>query len=160
MDYELLRLISGPDATSGILYEYADALERKAVCCIVEDEHRDIKVRSETRIPAGKYELKFREMPTPLTTTYRAKYDFFNWHIELQNVPNFKYIYIHAGYTDDSSAGCLICGEMLVNTLIERYKNGWTGGKEDTDSAYKRAYITIRKALKEGKVYLTIKDIG
>jgi len=151
MDFELLRLISGPDATSGILYEYEQGSTlRQAVCCIVE----------EIQIPAGKYELKFKEMPTRLTTKYRAKYDFFNWHIELQNIPNFKYIYIQAGYADDSSAGSLTCVEMLFNTLVERYKNGWTGGKEDTDSAYKRAYITIRKALKEGKVYLTIKDIG
>lgn len=159
MDFELLRLISGPDATSGILYE-TDGLTRKAICCIVEDQHQDIKVRSETRIPAGKYELKFRGSPTPLTTRYRDKYDWFHWHVEIQDVPDFTYVYIHAGYSDDSSAGCLICGEMLVNTLLDKYKDGWTGGREDTESAYKRAYIAIGRALKEGKVWLTIKNIG
>jgi len=159
MEFELLRLISGADATSGILYQ-VNLEGRQALCCIVEDQHQDVKVKSETRIPAGRYRMKFRELPTPLTTTYRTKYDFFKWHIELQDVPGFKYIYIHAGYTDDSSAGCLICGEMLVNTLVERYKNGWTGGREDTESAYKRAYNTIGNAIKDGKTYITIKNIG
>ncbi len=159
MEFELLRLISGPDATSGILYQ-VNGKGRKAICCIVEDQHQDVKVKSETRIPAGKYEMKFREYPTPLTNKYRHKFDFFKWHIEIMNIPNFTSVYIHAGYTDDSSAGCPITGEMLVNTLIKRYKNGWTGGKADTESAYKRAYNIIGKAIKEGKTIITIKNIG
>ena len=55
------------------------------------------KVPGETRVPAGRYEIMFRTVESPLTLHYREKYPWFEWHLELQDIPNFTCVYIHVG---------------------------------------------------------------
>ncbi len=156
MDFELLRFSSGVDSTVGAFYS-VDGSERKFLAFSLEDEHREVKVKSETRIPAGKYRLRQREEPTPLTQKYRSRYDWFDWHIEVMDVPNFTSIYIHIGNTDDSSAGCILIGDSAINNQIKGQESGFIG---HSTQAFRRIYGIINRAISDGPVSLNIKNIG
>ena len=99
------RFGTGQDSTLGALW-----IEKAFECFTLEDEHRDVKIPGETRIPHGIYEVEFREELTPMTKRYRSKYSWFTWHLWIKNVPGFKNIYIHVGNNDDHSKGCLLVG--------------------------------------------------
>lgn len=76
----------------------------------IEDEPREEKVAGETRIPAGRYEVKLR---TEGGMHARYKRRFGHKHVgmlHLQNVPGFEWIYIHPGNTDDDTEGCICPG--------------------------------------------------
>lgn len=80
------------------------------MCFTLEDEHREVKVMAETRIPCGTYDIKFRTVGG-----FHNKYSkrFAGIHkgmLELQDVPNFTYILIHCGNTEEDTAGCLLVG--------------------------------------------------
>lgn len=106
MELKLIRVQEGKDATLGVMYNGMNF-----VCYTLEDEKREVKIKGETRIPAGEYEIKFREVMSPKTEHYRKRFSWFTWHLELQNVPNFKYVYIHIGNSDDDSDGCILVGD-------------------------------------------------
>jgi len=59
MELEVLRISSQADSTSGILFDITGG-KRKFLCYTVEDEYRSTKVKHETRIPAGVYNLTLR----------------------------------------------------------------------------------------------------
>lgn len=125
------------------------------MCYVLEDEHRNEKVFGETRIPAGVYEVKFRK-EGGFHNRYTAKYGetFHKGMLELQDVPNFKYVLIHIGNDEDDTAGCLLVGNTANNNQV---KNGFVGS---STQAYKSIYPRIAKALEEGEqVWLTIEEI-
>lgn len=99
------RIASAKDSTLGTLH-----LDEAFECFTLEDEAREVKIPGETRIPHGVYRVEFREELTPLTRKYRKKYQWFTWHLELQEVPGFKYVYIHIGNNSDNTNGCLLVG--------------------------------------------------
>ena len=68
MKYEVLRVSSGKDSTSGLLFEI-DNNKRTFLAYTLEDEQRDVKVWGETRIPAGTYKLKLRKKVDFITDT-------------------------------------------------------------------------------------------
>lgn len=81
---------------------------------IIEDEPRKEKIKKETRIPYGRYKLGIRKEDTPLTLKHRKKYgSWFRYHIEVLNVPNFSYIYFHAGNNEKHTDGCQIGGYIM-----------------------------------------------
>jgi hypothetical protein len=61
MKLQVLRFSSEPDSTSGILMDVTDPYNKKFLAYTIEDEHRDEKIRGETRIPAGTYPVVLRE---------------------------------------------------------------------------------------------------
>lgn len=143
----LHRILSGEDATIGYL-----EVDGKFFCFTCEDEDRKVKVSGETRIPWGSYLIEQRKVLSPMTTRYRQKYDWFEWHLELQNVPNFTNVYIHIGNTDDDTDGCILVGETAdcVNMFVGR-----------STSAFKALYQKICAALNNGeKVWIEIIDEG
>tara|TARA_R110002020_G_scaffold75639_1_gene192334 strand:- start:216 stop:569 length:354 start_codon:yes stop_codon:yes gene_type:complete len=107
MKYEVLRISSGKDSTSGMLFE-VDNNTRTFLAYTLEDEQRDVKVWGETRIPAGTYKLKLRE-EGGFHNKYLNKYGeiFHKGMIHVQDVPGFEYILWHTGNTDEHTAGCL-----------------------------------------------------
>lgn len=80
-------------------------------CHVLEDAYRPQKVSGFTRIGSGEYEIKKREVVSPMTERYRRKYHWFDWHLELQNVPEFQHIYIHIGNFPKDTDGCLLVGK-------------------------------------------------
>ena len=145
MKYEVLRISSGKDSTSGMLFE-VDNNRRTFLAYTLEDEQRDVKVWGETRIPAGTYKLKLRE-EGGFHTRYLAKYGdtFHKGMIWVQDVPGFEYILWHTGNTDEHTAGCLILGNTQTNNRIA--KDGFIGSSVD---AYKFVYPRVLAAIESG----------
>ena len=59
MKLQVLRFSSQKDSTSGLLFEVSD-VKRHFLCYTLEDERRVLKVRGETRVPAGTYKIELR----------------------------------------------------------------------------------------------------
>ena len=163
MELEVIRFSSGTDSTNGMLFETIqqgneiDGIwkQKKFLAYTLEDEQRDDKVFGETRIPNGTYELGLRKVGG-----YHAKYSkrFDDIHIgmlHVLDVPNFEYILIHCGNTDEHTAGCLLVGDSQENNQITT--NGFIG---KSTQAYKRIYPRIASSLERGeKVTITYKTI-
>lgn len=152
----LYRDSKGTDSTIGRLC-IGEGLTQYLFCYTVEDQEQPRKVKGETRIPAGTYEIKTRR-GSPMANSYDIKYreidhDGMLW---LQDVPNFDYVYIHIGNTYDHSEGCIL---VNYTAYIDAINGGGHGGR--STQAYKALYPKIKKALNSGeKVLITIKDEG
>ena len=155
MKLEVLRISSGPDSTSGIMF-IVDEDERSFVCYTLEDEHRNEKKYGETRIPAGTYKINLRT-----EGGYHQKYSkrFPSIHrgmLHITDVPNFEYILIHCGNTDEHTAGCLLVGDSQENNQL--VSNGFIG---KSTQAYKRIYPKIaEELLNNNEVLITYKDFA
>lgn len=144
MKLEVLRFSSGKDSTSGLLFDVSN--DRKFLAYTLEDEYRDNKVYSETRIPAGTYKIRLRT-----EGGFHAKYskrfqDIHKGMLHIVDVPGFDYILIHCGNTDEHTAGCLLVGDTQHNNMVE--EDGFIGR---STAAYKRIYVPIAEALEQGK---------
>ena len=145
MKLQVVRFSSQADSTSGLLFEIND-LGRQFLCYTLEDEARVLKVKGETRIPAGVYSIELRK-EGGFHARYTKKYP--NIHcgmLHIVDVPNFEYILIHTGNTDEHTAGCLIVGDSQENNGI--IKDGFVG---KSVNAYKRIYPRIAKAIEKGE---------
>jgi hypothetical protein len=144
MKYEVLRISSGKDSTSGMLFEINNG-KRTFLAYTLEDEQRDVKVWGETRIPAGTYKLELRT-EGGFHTRYSGKYGAMHkGMIHVQDVPGFEYILWHTGNTDEHTAGCLILGNTQTNNRIA--KDGFIGSSVD---AYKFVYPRVAAAIEAG----------
>ena len=145
MKYEVLRVSSQKDSTSGLLFE-VDNGKRTFLCYTIEDEQRDVKVWGETRIPAGTYQLELRT-EGGFHNRYKSRYG--DWHkgmIWVKDVPGFEYILWHTGNTDESTAGCLILGNSQESNIVK--KDGFVGSSRD---AYKFVYPRVAAAIESGQ---------
>ena len=120
MKLTVVRTQFGTDATNGLLF-----INGIFECYTLEDQYQAVKVMHETCIPEGTYDIKFRK-----TGGFHAKYSerYKNAHygmLHIQDVPNFTYILIHTGNTDEHTSGCLIVGETQQD--LEVSKDGFIG---------------------------------
>ena len=146
MRLELYRYSSQKDSTLGMMFLVDKENNKEFLCYTLEDEARDLKVRGETRVPAGTYKIELR---TEGGFHEKYKKRFSKIHkgmLHVTNVPNFKWILIHTGNTDEHTAGCLLVGDSQENNII--IKDGFIG---KSTNAYKRIYPNIAKSIKEGK---------
>ncbi len=144
MELIVLRFSSQADSTSGILFEKTD-IKLRFLCYTLEDEARVLKVKGETRVPEGTYEIKLRK-EGGFHERYTKKYrSFHRGMLHVTDVPNFEYILIHTGNTDEHTAGCLLIGDSQENNTI--LKDGFVG---KSTNAYKRIYPPIAKQLELG----------
>ena len=150
MKLKLLRISPQKDSTNGLLF-----IDDKFVAYTLEDEERATKVYAETAIPRGTYKIKFRK-EGGFHTRYSKKYsDIHLGMLELQDVPEFEFILIHPGNTDENTAGCILIGDSQENNYIK--KDGFIGSSVQ---AYRRVYPVIAKALENGeKVTIEIAGI-
>ena len=145
MKLEVIRFNKGKDSTNGILFDITNG-KRKFLCYTLEDESRTKKVWGETCIPEGEYCLGLRTVGG-LTTKYAKRFaDIHMGMLHVLDVPNFKYILIHCGNTDEDTAGCLLLGDSQENNNIK--ENGFIGR---STQAYFRVYPAIAKAIEEGE---------
>ena len=153
MKLKVLRISSQEDSTSGLLFlEQNNKLD--FLCYTLEDEHRDNKVRGETRVPQGTYQIKLRK-EGGFHEKYKKRFSFHKGMLHVVNVPNFEYILIHTGNTDEHTAGCLLVGDSQENNVI--IKDGFIG---KSTNAYKRIYPDIVEALQKEKVFIEYVDIA
>ena len=84
------------------------------VCFGLEDEYREEKVSKETRIPAGTYKVTLRTVGSH-HTKYSSRFsDIHKGMLHIRNVPNFKWILIHCGNTEEDTEGCLLVGSQAI----------------------------------------------
>lgn len=147
MKLEVLRISSQKDSTNGILFDVTGG-QRKFLCYTLEDEFRPLeqKVMGETRIPAGTYKMTLRTVGG-FHGRYKARYgDMHKGMLWVRNVPGFEYILIHAGNTDEHTAGCLLVGDTQNENI--KKSDGFIGSSR---TAYERIYPPIADALESGK---------
>ena len=137
----VVRTQFGTDATNGLLF-----IDGVFECYTLEDQYQAVKVMHETCIPEGTYDIQFRK-----TGGFHAKYSerYKNAHygmLHIQDVPNFTYILIHTGNTDEHTSGCLIVGETQQD--LEISKDGFIGS---STVAYKKMYAKVAGQLLQGK---------
>ena len=154
MELKLLRISSGDEASLGILFnvEAARAPLWSFLCYTLEDQYNEPKIPGETRIPAGRYEIKLR---TEGGMHKRYTERFLPWHggmLWLQDVPGFTFIYIHVGNKDDDSEGCILVGDGQISNIVER------GQVTSSVLAYRRLYEKIHAALMNDTVWIEVED--
>jgi len=150
MELRVIRMYSQDDFTLGALY--LESKEgREFLCFTLEDEHRDEKVMGETRIPAGTYRITLRTVGGH-HNRYKDKFpDMHKGMLWVRDVPNFEYILIHIGNTDEHTAGCLLVGNSAD-------MKGFIG---KSTAAYKNIYPEVAQALLDGEeVWITYRDFA
>ena len=144
------RISSGDESTLGTLFDVTDS--PRFLCYVLEDQHNEPKIPGETRIPAGRYQIKFRDAGG-MIKRYKRRFDWHRGMLWLQDVPNFSWVYIHVGNKDDDTDGCLLVGDGQITNVTER------GQITTSVAAYHRLYSAIAKKLLAGEeVWLTIED--
>jgi len=154
MEIILQRLWHDKEQTFG----FARDLEGLFKAHSLEDEPRDQKVKGETRIPAGRYELKIRKEDTPLTLRHRESYNkayktaWFQYHIEVVGVKTHSGIYIHSGVDQAHTDGCLLFADKCDLSLsVKPLANSLV--------AIKRFYELVYPKLESGeRCFITILD--
>lgn len=144
MNLVLYRTKKLPTHTIGQLYIDGDFF-----CFTLEDVVREVegepvekwKIKHETAIPMGQYEIKLVHSPK-----------FGKDSPWLQNVPGFTEILIHSGVTHKDTSGCIIVGyELLANDIIK---------PSSTRICRDDLRIKLRKAINEGEtVQITVTTI-
>lgn len=137
------RIKSDNDATLSVIY-----IDGVFICDGLEDEYREKKVMHETRIPAGTYKVTLRK-----EGGFHARYQkrFSSFHrgmLWVRDVPNFEYILIHCGNTDDNTSGCLLVGQAARGKL-ELVQSALT---------YERFYKKVVDSAEAGTLTIEYKD--
>jgi|TARA_R110000796_G_scaffold71797_8_gene162828 hypothetical protein len=150
MELRVIRMYSQDDFTIGALY-LENENGREFLCFTLEDEHRDEKVKGETRIPKGKYQITLRTVGG-FDKRYEGKFPkMHKGMLWVRDVPGFEYILIHIGNTEENTAGCLLVGDSAdMKGMIGRSTN-----------AYKNIYPRIsNELLKDNEVWITYEDFA
>lgn len=101
------RFISDEDTTISRIM-----LDGTFICFGLEDEYREHKVPKETSIPAGTYRVTLRTDGGFHNRYSRRFSDIHRGMLHVREVPNFTWILVHCGNTDEDTAGCLLVGSQ------------------------------------------------
>lgn len=116
------------------------AIDGRFQCFTLEDPPHAVKVAGITGIPAGQYAIKLRTEGR-LHEEYAARFPEHRGMLWLQNVPNFEWIYLHAGNTPENTDGCPLLGDTLRAA----------GRVDDSVQAYRRVYGVVSNAILAGE---------
>jgi hypothetical protein len=95
------RFIHHPDCEISRVY-----IRDKFFCFAIEDAQRTTKIKGQTCIPQGTYNLGLRYSPH---FSPKLGHDM----IWVKDVPGFEFILIHTGNTINDTEGCLILGKTI-----------------------------------------------
>lgn len=139
----VIRFGLGSDSTLGMIY-----LDGVMAGYTLEDERRLVKVKGETCIPEGSYLVKLRT-EGPTHEKYRQLYpDIHRGMLWLQDVPEFEFILIHQGNTDQDTAGCILVGGRPALKLGDAKCEFEVG---ESAVAYRRIYLAVLAAMDRGE---------
>lgn len=137
------RIRQGKNSTLSKIY-----VDGKFFCYGLEDLVREEKIKGSTAIPAGTYPLRLNTYGA-MNARYKRRFpDMHRGMIEISNIPNFSYVYIHIGNNFGDTAGCLLVGDSYEKDddgdyiLLKSAK------------AYKRLYAVLVDVV--GKVVIEI----
>lgn len=139
MKIEVVRYSDNGDSTMSLIF-----IDGQFQCYGLEDEFREKKVRGETRIPEGIYPIKLRKEGGFHNRYSKTFSEMHEGMLHITNVPNFKWVLIHCGNTDEHTAGCLLVGDQVNNNQIG---NGFLSSSRP---AYRLLYPKVLSELKKG----------
>jgi hypothetical protein len=131
----VLRYLDDGNTTLGLLY-----VGSAFFCYTLEDSHRDKKVAGITRIPEGRYPLSLNANLTELTQRYRKRFPWFDYHIEIKDVPDFDLVYLHIGNSHRDTRGCLLLADGVNAGSPEKLVT-------HSQRAFERFYRTVYPTL-------------
>lgn len=135
----ILRYLDDGETTLGLIF-----LRNKFFAYTLEDAHQDVKIQKKTRIPSGIYPLDFYKTESDLTKKYRKTYgDWFDFHLEIKNIPNFQNVYIHVGNTHENTDGCIL--------IADGVSAGTSKSLQYSRNAFERFYKTVSALLKSNE---------
>lgn len=141
------RFLSDNDSTASLIF-----VDGEEVCCGLEDEYRAVKVAGETRIPAGVYQVGVHSAGRFHEKYSRNQFaDIHKGMLHILDVPNFKWILVHCGVTDDHTAGCLLVG-LDIDTTFGRMR------LIDSPEAYRKFYTMVIDAALAGNLTIEFRD--
>ena len=136
-------------------HTYGELVFEDFKCFTIEDTFRQIKVPGETRICAGTFPILLRQeggMHQKAAIDPRFR-DFHIGMFHLQDIPEFKYIYIHWGVTAGHTDGCIIVGKTKI---IWKGQPGLGYSSKTYEALYKKIIPYLLNP--EDHVFITIKD--
>ena len=136
MNLLLNRFLKTDTATFGCISD-----DRGHQCFTLENPIRAVKIKGETAIPVGKYEIILRTNGG-MNTTYANRFDNHQGMLWLQNVDDFEWVYIHIGNKVKNTDGCILVGSSCDPT------SNFIG--HSTDS-YLKLYDRVITALEYGE---------
>ena len=142
---ELLRFSTTPEATLGALY-----IDGTFECFGIEDTWHPNKIPAETRIHPGLYDVGVRATGGSFNPIYSERYPFHAGMLQLQDVPEFTYVYIHTGNNAGHTEGCI-----LVNTSAESHPFPVGGSSR---KAYSLFYPKVIEEALAGELKIRIRD--
>ena len=140
MIIDIIRTQFGSDATNGMIF-----IDGVFECFSLEDEYREQKIRGETCIPEGSYEVVLRK-EGGFHQRYSSRYSFHKGMLWVKSVPNFEWILFHLGNTDENTAGCILVGDTQQDLDVS--KDGFIGS---SGNAYKKFYPKVAEVLENGE---------
>ncbi len=150
MELLVKRQSTGDESTIGTMHRSDPELSFRGFT--MEDQPNEPKVKGETRIPAGRYQIKLRT-EGGMTTRYAKKFDFHKGMLWLQDVPDFTFVYVHYGNYEKDTDGCILIGDGAQSNVLE------DGMVTASVAAYSRLYQEIIGAMDGGEVvWITIED--
>lgn len=153
LEYALKRFSSGEESTLGMIHKL-DGSAHRFRCFSLEDQFNAPKVPGETRIPQGRYQIKLRD-EGGMTQDYARRFSFHRGMLHLQDVPDFKWVYIHVGNLDSQTEGCILIGDGAIQNVTE------IGQVTSSVAAYTRLYQEIVEAMDgDHEVWITIEDFA
>lgn len=148
MFLQVFRYNTTPTETLGLLL-----VDGSLGCYTIEDTARAVKVNGQTRIPSGTYQIKLRNQGG-MTKRYASRFGAMHkGMLHLQNVPNFKYVYINVGNRAGDSEGCILVGDNPPNI-------GQPVVVGSSANAYKRLYRHVALAVENGGAKIQIVDMA
>ena len=148
MNIKVYRFSSDTQSTLSAIH-----IDGKFHCYGLEDEFRTVKVWGETRIPKGKYNIGVRTVGGH-NERYSNKFpSFHKGMLHVLDVPNFEYILIHIGNTDDDTAGCLLLGQECNNNRIDK------GALVGSTLAYREFYRLVIDSAIDGNLTIEYIDL-
>lgn len=129
MELKLIRETFTEDSTIGKLH-----VNGAFHCFTLEDKVRDVKIKSITAIPKGKYEVAI---------TYSNRFQ--QLMPLLINVPNFEGVRIHWGNYSKDTDGCILVGTTKGVNMIGNSR-----------TAYTKLLTLLKQALKKEKIFIEI----
>lgn len=156
MDLLLQRISTGEESTLGVMYRIDEVVGfgqiREFRCFTMEDQPNEPKVPGETRIPAGRYRIGYRE-EGGMHNRYSKKFPWHTGMLWLRDVPGFTFVYIHYGNYEKDTDGCILTGDGCQSNVLE------DGMVMASVTAYTRLAKEIYAAMDLAEeVWITIED--
>ena len=145
MRIDLSRIVEGAEATLGVI-----RVDGEPLCFSLEDQAQREKVPGETRIPAGRYQVRVRTHGGLHKRCLRRFPALHRGMLELAGVAGFSDILIHPGNTDRDTAGCILPG--FGAELTGRF------ALRDSVKAYRALYERVIRAAELGDLETVIRD--